>query len=66
MKAVSNNSSVHPMKTSAWCFSVLLFMLLGLAVTSGCGPSDPPEIDDSVANEIAAEDEAVADAESEL
>jgi hypothetical protein len=41
---------------------------LGLAAVliTGCGESEPPEITEDVAEQIQAEDEQVADAESEL
>ena len=40
--------------------------LLAAALIVGCGAPEPPEINQDVAAEIAAEDEAIVDAESEL
>jgi hypothetical protein len=43
-----------------------LVMVLTTITLSGCGTPEPPEIDETVQEEIAAEDETVTDVESEL
>lgn len=43
----------------------LLFVLVACVIV-GCGDSAPPEISEDVATDIAAEDAAILDAESEL
>lgn len=48
------------------CPAALACMLLISCGLVGCGPEPAPEIDQDVAAQVAAEDEQVADAESEL
>jgi hypothetical protein len=45
---------------------LLLGVLVCACVFVGCGAPEAPEIDDSLAEEIAREDQAVLDAESDL
>jgi hypothetical protein len=49
---------------SLLCSFVLLALVAGVIV--GCGSSAPPEISEDVATDVAAEDAAIFDEESEL
>ncbi len=66
----SNHTRSHSVAsaTRSWSFGLLgsLLMVAATVTMSGCGTPEPPEIDTTIQEEIAAEDETVADVESEL
>ena len=57
----SSASALFAMQT----FSIVAVAAVVLLI-SGCGSSEPPEIDPALQEKIAQEDEAIVDAESEL